>query len=423
MDKHFTLTSGSNVFSSGSACDVLIGQNIGCDVRIENRTPYIDRPAAKISPDCGGEGWHIVRLSDMDISINGEALKRIHYLADGDVIDFGGRDRYRFKIAEGHSAANSVTIVRRNGIYAWVLGFIAIAIAGTAAWYAGFANRGQLTESQLADAATSLLRTEVDSVCMWRGDSLLETYRLSAKAVGTAFVTTDSLIVTARHCVEPWLNSVRPEEISDIPDIDDRLVQMALAAETESQLYGDDAIRLVAYLTLTDSRGRKTHMRSTDFATNTLRDEIVELGDFATDLYWRSIAHRHGRADMMLGDVAVAKTDTAGLIALAKPKVLADKLKTHTPLTFIGFPQSEHSGEDAEAETDRLRQPISHIDDGAIFMLAHGGRLAPGYSGAPVLIRDGSGFAAVGIVSVLDAKNGHRSYSVPVTEIYSILKP
>lgn len=426
MDKHFTLTSGHTVFASGSECDVLIGQNAGCDIRLENRTPYVDRTVAKISPDKSGEGWHIIRLCDADISVNGEALNRINYLNDGDVIDFGADDRYRFKIAEGHAAANTVTIVHRNSAYVWLLGILLVAMAGTAIWYASSGKRGQLSERQLTKATSSLLRTEVDSVCMWLGDSLIESYVPTSKAAGTAFVTTDSLIVTARHCVEPWLNAVQPEEISDIPDLDERLVQMALAAETANQLAGEEKMRLVSHLSVTDPRGRRAQMLSTDFAINRMRDEIVELGDYDTDLYWRSIAHRHGRSDMMLGDVAVAKADSAGHIALAKPDVLLSKLKPRTPLTFMGFPQSEQSGEEAEAETDMLRQPVSFVEgDGAtVFMLAHGGRLAPGYSGGPVLIRDGSGFAAVGIISVLDAKNGHRSYSVPVTEVTTtLLKP
>ena len=50
---------------------------------------------------------------------------------------------------------------------------------------------------------------------------------------GTAFITDDSLLVTARHCVEPWLNvDSIPADSSKIESLP---VKWALMAETRNQ--------------------------------------------------------------------------------------------------------------------------------------------------------------------------------------------
>lgn len=56
MDKHYTLTGKRGVYTAGSDSVVTIGQVQGCDVRIVNRTRYVDVLFAKIVPDRDGEG-------------------------------------------------------------------------------------------------------------------------------------------------------------------------------------------------------------------------------------------------------------------------------------------------------------------------------------------------------------------------------
>lgn len=70
-------------------------------------------------------------------------------------------------------------------------------------------------------------------------------------------------------------------------------------------------------------------------------------------------------------------------------------------------------------KSDELRLPMEEMAEcpWRIFMIAHEGGLTPGFSGGPVIVRNGSGFKAVGVVSVVDAQNSNRSYSVPISEL------
>jgi len=256
-------------------------------------------------------------------------------------------------------------------------------------------------------------------------DSIVDTYIYASSPIGTAFLTSDSLIVTARHCIQPWLNMVLPHEYASIPFMLEWPIEKALFAETENQLSGEDKWRIVSFITLTDEDGNSQSLSSDNFRMNFDSDDIVELGSYDEPKYWRSISHRYSRRDMMLGDIAVAKSDKAGNIALAdKPELL--KLLAHrgVKLTFAGHPESSVNGSLLDFKSDELRLPLEDMPEcqGRIFLIAHEGGLTPGFSGGPVIVRDGSGFKAVGVVSVVDERNGNRSYSVPTSEIELITK-
>lgn len=418
MDKHFTLTSHDSRYTgSSSQKEMSVGQTEACDLRIANPSPYADRVAAKIALNRDGQGWHMVRIGQFPISVNGLAVNRVHYLEDGDLIDFGGGERYRFHIVEGEQDKPSLTVVRHSGRAMWSLAVSGVLIACVALWIAMHNSENKLSDSQIADIEQSLVKIETVEVAIMDGDSVVRSHSLVNHPVGTAFITDDSLLVTARHCVEPWLNIVKPMEIADIPDMADELVKMALEVETHNQLSDSLELELVAHLTLTYPDGSTRQMNTRDFKIDRSRDEIVELGDYDTDLFWRNISHRHGRSDMMLGDVAMARAGHAGKISLADEQELREIMKPRTRLIFFGFPHSEQGATRPDHVSDELRQELSLTDDGHIFMLAHGGQLVPGYSGGPVIANADGECRAVGVISVLDAKNSTRSYSVPSSQI------
>lgn len=425
MDRHITITLRNRILSFPGASPLTIGQMEGCDVRILNHSQYEDVVFAKILPDCDNEGWHIVKVSPYyPILINGTKLNRVHYLADGDVIDIKGH-HFRFNIREGEQSAPAVTHIHKAGKAVWaIIAVICLAIA-----FVGHHlydnQRESITDAMKAEIMSSILTTRVDSLQLVCGDSVVDTYTYASSPVGTAFLTTDSLIVTARHCIQPWLNMVLPLDYASIPQMPEWPVEKALFAETENQLSGLPLWHIVSFITLTDEDDNSIAMSSDSFMMNYDSDDIVELGGYDEPQYWRSISHRYSRRDMMLGDVAVAKCDKAGHIALADKSEL-QKLLRHrgVKLTFAGHPESSVNGNKPDFKSDELRLPLEDMAEcpGRIFMIAHEGGLTPGFSGGPVVVRDGPGFKAVGIVSVVDAQNGNRSYSVPVSEIGLIEK-
>lgn len=425
MDRHFTITYKGSILSFPGKSTAVIGQTQGCDVHLPNNSQYEDVVFAKISPNKESDGWHIVKVSTFyPIVINGNELNRVHYLKEGDNIEIQGQN-LRFNIKEGEQSAPSITHIHKTGKAIWGI-IVAICVILAFVGYHLYDNqRERITDTMSAEIMASIFTTRVDSLQLVYRDSVVDRYSYASSPVGTAFLTTDSLIVTARHCIQPWLNMVLPHEYANIPDMTEWPIEKALFAETENQLSGEDDWRIVSFITLTDEDGNSQSLSSDDFRMYLDADDIVELGSYAEPKYWRSISHRYSRRDMMLGDIAMAKSDKAGNIAVANKSDL-QRLLNHrgAKLTFVGHPESSVNGSLLDLKSDELRLPLEEMAEcpGRIFMIAHEGGLTPGFSGGPVIIRDGSGFKAVGVVSVVDAQNGNRSYSVPTSEIELITK-
>lgn len=420
MDRHFTITYNGTIYSFPGSFPVVIGQNQGCDVQLPNNTQYEDVVLVKISPNRDSKGWHILKVSRYyPISINGSELNRVHYLNDGDTIEVQGKN-LRFNVKEGELTSQSVIYVHKAGKAIWGI-IAAICVILAFVGYQLYDNqRENITDVMKAEIASSVFTTRVDSLQLVYCDSVVDTYIYASSPIGTAFLTTDSLIVTARHCIQPWLNMVLRHEYANILQMTEWPIEKALFAETENQLSGEDKWRIVSFVTLTDEDGISQSLSSDNFRINFDFDDIVELGSYDEPKYWRSISHRYNRRDMMLGDIAVAKSDNAGNIALADKSELK-KLLNHrgVKLTFVGHPESSVNGSLLDFKSDELRLPLEEMTEcmERIFMIAHEGGLTPGFSGGPVIVRDGIGFKAVGVVSVVDAQNGNRSYSVPTSEI------
>lgn len=425
MDRHFTITSRSGILSFPGSSPLTIGQTEGCDVLIRNHSQYEDVIFARILPNRNNDGWHIVKVSRYyPILINGNELNRVHYLNDGDVIEIKDH-HFRFNIREGEQTVPNITHIHKTGKAVWGI-IVAICVILAFVGYQLYDNqRERITDAMKAEIAASIYTTRVDSLQLTYGDSVVETYVYVSSPVGTAFLTKDSLIVTARHCIQPWLNKVKPQEYPHIPQMTEWPIEKALFAETENQLSGEDNWRIVSFITLTDGEGRQYTLSSDNFEMNLGSDEIVELGSYDEPVYWRSITHRFNRRDMMLSDIAVAKSGSPGKIALANKPTL-QRLLNHrgVKLTFFGHPEASVTGSQPDVKTDELRLPLEEMQEcsGHIFMLTHEGGLTRGFSGGPVIVRDGSSFKAVGVVSVLDERNSNRAYSVPTSEIDFIIK-
>lgn len=421
MDKHYTLRHRTGIFTAAGKRVTVIGQTAGCDLQIPNHSPYEDVVFAKIVPDRDKRGWHIVRVTPFHpIRINGLEMNRVHYLSDGDNIDFGNMS-CRFNITDGANAVPNITYTRGNGKAVATLAAAVALIATVIGWRIYDNQSERLTEAMITDIESSLFTTCVDSLQLVCGDSVADSYTYVSAPVGTAFLTDDSILVTARHCIQPWLNQILPQDYSRLATVTEWPVAAALRAETRNQLDGTEAWRVRSYITITDEDGNSRSVNSDDFTMNTASDEIVELGGYDDPGYWRSISHRYSRCDMMLGDIAAMNYGKAGNIAVADNKHLHELLHRGTRLYFFGHPASSVNGNRLEYKTDELRLPLDTLpgEKDRLFLLSHGGELTPGFSGGPVIVRDGISYRAVGIVSVIDGQNNTRSYSVPTSELFN----
>ena len=123
----------------------------------------------------------------------------------------------------------------------------------------------------------------------------------------------------------------------------------------------------------------------------------------------------------MRGDAAVLPFHQAGTIRLAPTRMLPSLLaKGNERLEFFGFP--DYADLRMENTADHLRHPIQPADEDStlIDMLATGGDLRHGYSGGPVMVRQGNACWCVGLVSVTDARGKDRFYAVPSSELWRL---
>ena len=412
---------------SASADTIRIGQQAGCDVRLGNEGVYADEVFAQIRPDTP-EGWLLIPVSEyVGCFVNGSPVSLVHHLQNGDRIHFSETDyEFLFEIRqdgsfvrEGVQRSSSLPLPVRILLFALLfvlLGFLSFRVIRSG-------RENAVREKALAAVRSSVLQIKVDSVFLVcstaESDRIVQAFSYArdegVSINGTAFLTRDSLLVTARHCIEPWLNDISVLRSNPALSRYSVPVQWALEAETYNQTHsGDTVYRVVSKCTFAGgedaSEQLETAFLSSDFTYDTSRDEVVELGSFSRAYYWRSITGRFARRDMMLDDIAYVHAPLAGSIRLVSAEKLPELLVQGTSLVFMGYPEYQTAG--FEQSEGTVRRNYSAGD-----MIVHNGQLLHGYSGGPVLVASGSAVTAVGVISVLDNSGGSRVYSVPVSEM------
>ena len=205
---------------------------------------------------------------------------------------------------------------------------------------------------------------------------------------GTAFLVGDSqcMLVTARHCIEPWLNdttinhAVYPEDLVEGP------VRWAFEAETTNQL-ADSNLRLVTsvckILHGEDEHAAQTKFRSTDFVIDDTRDDIVDKGGFLHPCYWRNIWRRNAESRMTLGDIAYTLCDncleTNTTLSLADEQFLTENLTNGAKVYFLGFPERDEIYYEYKEGLVKKNFVVGE-------QLHHGVELSHGFSGGPVVV-------------------------------------
>lgn len=412
---------------SAAADTVRIGQQEGCDAQIGNDGIFADEVFALIRPDTP-EGWSLIPVSCyIQCFVNGSPVSLVHHLQDGDRIRFSeAEEEFLFEVRQDEyvdrkGVLHSTSLPRPVRIILFTLPFLLIGLLSL--FVIRHVTENSFRERAIAALHSSVLQIQVDSVYFVRTTSESSRILRSFSYVheqggtenGTAFLTKDSLLVTARHCIEPWLNyqgiflSTLALSGCSLP------VQWALEAETYNQTHtGDTVFSVVSKCTF--ARGEDAsevlglRLLSSDFIYDISRDEIVELGNFNQEFYWRSITERFARRDMMLDDIAYVHAGMAGSIRLATKDQLPGLLEQGTALTFMGYPNYQTKG--FERSEGTVRRSYSEGE-----MIIHNGQLVTGYSGGPVLVNRGTSVTAVGVISVVDNKGGSRIYSVPVSEM------
>ena len=433
-------TSGEKVVNADNPLH--IGQTETCEVRLINDSQYEDAVLAVIEKMPDEKGWKLIRLSpfkEHEVRVNGTPVNYVNFLADGDRISFEGqRQELTFNIREDnqYTASNILSIRRSHNrtVVAW------LAIISTALilfLLQQFYSR-PMSESMIEKAKQSVFQITVDSIALRvRYDDSTAVIRTAPRqdGYGIAFLTTDGKLVTARHCIEPWLNipNTIPMDTAD-SSYTPLPVKMALQAVTNNIIaksQGDNTRwEMVSYCSVLKPGTHDTVFRvtSADFIINDSRDHIMEYGDYENQYFWRSIKVRPHRTDMMLGDIAYLP-DTAnplphhkGSIRMATKEEIGELCKKpNRPLVIVGRMSNDAENQQLQSPTAHLMLQLTDNDFKEGYpnvVIAHDGNIGHGFSGGPVMTRTGFfDWCVIGVVSVTDQNNEGWYYSVPISEI------
>lgn len=413
-----------------------IGQNPSCDVLIPEVNTHELIISASIVPSSSGESWHIVRRNDVqDIRVNGKPLAIACPLSNGDditITDDNKITKLHFSIHHDGNYDPAYGIIhnhrRDRSIILTAVAVAFLALGAAAIGLVASLGDNDLRHLDLEPYNASIYHITTDSVYLTvdtvingeASQAVLAAIELTKAAEGTCFLTDNGLFVTARHCIEPWLNDEKWDGVT-INESMAPEVALAAQAETANRLSGTTRYHLYSHCIITNGIERYEH-KSSDFIMNKSRDQVVCLGTNDAPIYWRTIFPIANRRDMELGDVACIKSDgLTGDITLASLEDLAlfDK-QTDKDIAVIGFPLNDNNVNNVISKSYGNSQHLELDADsgapiGCIQMLAS---INPGNSGGPVLALIGGKVKAIGIVSKADGKATQGAFwAVPITEI------
>ena len=398
-----------------------IGETADCDVRYETDCQQPEYYASIIKNE-DGRSWRIVKRSQfIDISIAGKgSIGYAHALCDGDLIQIEGMkmalsfhthydDRYQ---EEEH-----------QNRWQWAVAGL-LGLAGVIAVVLSLGNRQEgINVADTEPLEESIYLVKVDSV---RRLSVVDgkvnivppTKTLVGEApTGTAFLTTDGKLVTARHCVEYWIgaNLDLTTKVSDLEK--DDIVRWAIETETFNHHHPGDTAMLQVFFSIYDFMGNKKYSfdtRDKNVHINKKKDGIFMLADFSQEYYWRTIKPYFRDRKMELGDVLwIDSLAEEGKVTLASNAQM-EKVKKGTKLMICGYPMTG-IGDKRMISTEGTIRRLASANTENLFFESN---INHGFSGGPVLMKDGDDVIAIGVVSRVDSiSSGLYKWAVPVTEV------
>ena len=413
-----------------------IGQGVSCSVQLPESDMYEPQVYATILQKEDGDGWCLVRRTDChQVLVNDTEVAVAQMLQSGDRLSFcegSALAELKFEtFDDGEYDANSGIVYKKHKnnkrffIATIVLGVLAIGLAvygGIYYW------QTDIRHSDWNRYRHSIYHVAVDSVYLLCDGIVVDSIELAEVAAGTAFLALDgddTLFVTARHCIEPWINDEEWDGVSSKAKMSPE-VRLATKAETENRLAGYDKYVLRSHCVISKGFERYDYY-STDFFMNKSRDMVMRLGTTKEAIYWRTIFPIAHRRDMELGDFAYIITaekpaidSNKSLMTLAEWEDIKKFTKSRNhDIAIIGYPLNDNDADDVSviygnhtglAFNDSIKKPV-----GCLQMSAPINR---GNSGGPIVAMIGADIKVIGIVSKADGRaNQGMFWAVPVTEV------
>jgi len=401
---------------------VNIGETVDCDVRYE--TDFLQPEYyASIIKNEDGKNWRIVKRSQyVDISIVGKgSIGYAYQLSDGDIIQFENK---LMTLCFHTHYDDRYNVEERQNSWKWV--FVGLfGLLAVVAVIFGLSNRQEsISAADVEPLEESVYFVKVDSVrrlltANGREEILPPTKILEGEVpMGTAFLTTDRKLITARHCVEYWIgtNLDLTTKVLDLKE--DDIVRWAIEVETFNQTHDlDSAIQLQVFFSVFDFMGNQRYSFSSNnkqVHINNDKDGLFLLADFSQDYYWRSVQPYFNDRQMELGDILwVDGLSEQGKIKLASLDQIHN-IKKGTKLMICGYPMTGICDIRMTFTEGTIRRNTLAESENLFFE----SNINHGFSGGPVLMKDGDEIVAVGVVSRVDSiSGGLYKWAVPVSEV------
>ena len=399
-----------------------IGETPDCDVRYESNGLQPEYYASILLNE-DGKSWRIIKRSQhIDISIDGKGeIGYAHQLADGDNIHFSNQ---QMGLCFHTHYDNQYDKDKQNNVWQWaIIGSLGLLALIVLAFSLG--NRqNSICYNDVETLEENIYYIKIDSIrrlLVISGEEkpIPPTKVLEGETpTGTAFLTTDGRLITARHCVEYWVgtNLSLTTQISDLDE--DDIVRWAIETETFNQLQEEDSLKyLQVFFSVYDFLGnKKFSSNSTDkhIHINKDKDGIFLLADFSQNYYWRTIRPYYTDRQMELGDILwIDSFPEHGKVTIANKKQLG-KIKNGTRLMVCGYPMTG-VGDKRMTSTEGVIRRSTSIESENLFFEAN---INHGFSGGPILTKIGNDIVAIGVVSRVDSiSSGLYKWGVPVSEM------
>ena len=402
---------------------VNIGETADCDVRYESDGLQPEYYASIIQNE-DGKSWRIVRRSQhIEIHIAGKGtIGYAHQLADGDIIQF---DNQQMALIFHTYYDDRYEEDDQGNTWHWAAAVGVLGLVALVSFMLSMSNRQEsISAKDVEPLEESVYIVKVDSVrriLVANGikEWLPPTKVLEGEApTGTAFLTTDGKLVTARHCVEYWIGT-NLDLMTKVSDLDeDDIVRWAIETETFNQQHESDTVRqLQVFFSLFDFMGEKKYsFASTDKRVhiNKEKDGVFMMADFSQEYYWRSVRPYFTDRKMELGDILwIDGFKKLGKFHLASKEELK-LVKSGTPLMICGYPMTGIGDKRMTFTEGKIRRNASAENENLFFE----SNINHGFSGGPVLMKSGNDLVAIGVVSRVDSiSSGLYKWAVPITEV------
>ncbi|MBR6592361.1 MAG: serine protease [Prevotella sp.] len=412
-----------------------IGQGVSCNVQLPESDVYEPQIYAIILQNEDGDGWYVVRRTDSHhVLLNDVEVSVAQMLQSGDKLSFNDGTALAelkfetFDDGEYDASSGIVYKTHQSNIRFYIATLILALVALGVAIYGILSPRqADLRHTDLKPFCQSVYHVTVDSVYLLCDGIVVDSIELSNSAEGTAFLTDDSLFVTARHCIEPWVNDNDWDGVSSKLKMSPEL-RLATKAETENRMVGYEKYKLSAHCIISKGLERYSYY-STDFCMNKSRDMVIRLGTTKDVIYWRTIFPLAKRRDMELGDFAYIKERyfsgdvNKSQISMANwEDLVAFAKSTNHDIAFIGYPLNDNSTDSAIVDFGSLTL-FEYNDNLPVGCLQFSANINPGNSGGPIFAMIDNKVKVIGIVSKADnhAKLGLH-WAVPITEVLTMHK-